>query len=540
MDRRLTAGSLSADLVGADLWRVRIRGREVVRRLYVAVREPDWGTVPPTIDAVSVQESHEGFVVRATVLHERGAIAFRYTVEAEARSDGTLRYALDGAALREFSAGRIGICVHHPPETCAGNEYQIDGPGDAHRGAFPRTVLPQTIEDGRDWPPLAEIERFTVRQADGAEIALAFSGALFSLEDQRNFGDATYKTCTQDPVDFPPRFRAGEAVKQAVEITLAGGQDLATAASPVRCADRSEPKVLSEFGLCFDPAHPLGSTGQALLDSVRPDYLRVSCARPADIRSAAAIGLPLELELLAGRASDDVVVAAAELPDGVVRRFLVRDPDNPVPPPSLLAQVREALGGDRKVGLSTAFLSDLTAYRPDLTRADAVGWMIQPQVHASDDRSLMENCTGHGAIVAAVAELSPGCTTCPAITLAAPGTGDRRVDDDLAGAWVMGSAAALAECTPDAVAMLFANGPDAPAPKSASARALRAISNLRGVPLRAATSSDPATAMCFTYANGESMAMVANLTADAVDVELGESATRHALDPYQVLCTRWQ
>ena len=540
MDRRLTAGSLSAHLVGADLWRVRIRGREVVRRLYVAVREPDWKTVPPTIDEISVHESHEGFVIRATVLHERGAIAFRYTVEAEGRSDGTLRYAMDGAALREFSAGRIGICVHHPPETCAGNEYQIDGPGDAHRGTFPRAVLPQTIKDGRDWPPLAEIERFTVRQADGAEIALAFSGALFSLEDQRNFGDATYKTCTQDPVDFPPRFRAGEAVKQAVEITLAGGQDLDTAANPVRCADRSEPKVLSEFGLCFDPAHPLGSTGQALLDSVRPDYLRVSCARAAEVRTAAAIGLPLELELLAEtcvrrRGGGRGRVARRRRPAVPGAR-----PRQPCTASPLLAQVREALGGGRKVGLSTAFLSDLTAYRPDLTGADAVGWMIQPQVHANDDRSLMENCTGHGAIVAAAAELGPGCTTCPAITLAAPGTGDRRVDDDLAGAWVMGSAAALAECTPDAVAMLFANGPDAPAPESAAARALRAISNLRGVPLRAATSSDPATAMCFTYANGESMAVVANLTPDAVDVELGESATRHALDPYQVLCTRWQ
>jgi len=479
-------------------------------------------------------------VIRATVLHERGAIAFRYTVEAQGRSDGTLRYAMDGAALREFSAGRLGICVHHPSETCTGNWYRIDGPGDARRGAFPRTVLPQVIADGRDWPPLAEIERLTVRQADGAEIALAFSGALFSLEDQRNFGDATYKTCTQDPADFPPRFRAGEAVKQAVEITLAGGRAVGTAAGPVRCAGRSRPQVLSEFGLWFDPAHPLGSAGQALLESVRPDYLRVSCARPVDLRAAAAIGVPLELELLASSASDDVVVAAAELREGAVRRFLVRDPEHPVTPAPLLAKVREALVRNRKVGLSTAFLSDLTAYRPDLTGADAVSWMIQPQVHASDDRSVMENCTGHGAIVAAAAELSSGCTTCPAITLAAPGAGDRRVDDDLAGAWVMGSAAALAESTPDAVAMLFVNGPDAPAPESACARALRAIARLRGVPLRAATSSDPATAMCFTYADDESTAIVANLTPDPVDVELGEAATRHALDPYQVLFTRWQ
>jgi hypothetical protein len=46
--------------------------------------------------------------------------------------------------------------------------------------------------------------------------------------------------------------------------------------------------------------------------------------------------------------------------------------------------------------------------------------------------------------------------------------------------------------------------------------------------------------MCFTYADAESTAIVANLTPDPVDVEVGEAATRHALDPYQVLFTRWQ
>ena len=103
-----------------------------------------------------MQESHEGFVIRATVLHERGAIAFRYTVEAQGRTDGTLRYAIDGAALREFSAGRIGICVHHPPETCAGNGYQIDGPGDA---ASRRLPAHGAATGDRGWQGLAAAGR---------------------------------------------------------------------------------------------------------------------------------------------------------------------------------------------------------------------------------------------------------------------------------------------------------------------------------------------------------------------------------------------
>jgi hypothetical protein len=539
VQRQLTAGSLSVQLAGADLWRVRIRGREVARRLYVAVREPDWGTVPPVIDDVTVSEDEQGFAIRASLLHERGQIALRSTIEIDGRADGTLRYAMDGVALREFAAGRIGICVHHPPETCAGNAYQIDGPGGPRRGRFPQTVLPQAIEDGRDWPPLAQIERITITQADGAGIALAFDGALFSLEDQRNFGDATYKSCTQDPVEFPPRFRSGEAVRQSVGITLAGGATQPYGEGVVRIGSRSQPRVLVELGFSYDPAHRLGEAGSALLEAVRPDYLRAACRSAADVHSAAGAGLPLELELHAARASDEVVAAASALPREAVRRVLVRDPANPVPAAHLVAEVRAAMGGGRSVGLSAAVLSDLTAYRPDVSGADALGWEIQPQVHADDDRSLMENCTSHGAMVAAAAEIGRGCVTCPAISLAAPGAGDRRVDDDLAGAWVSGSLAALAECTPDAVAMLFANGPDAPALESPAVQALRLVARLRGAELRATASSDPATAVCFTFANSGSGAVVVNLTPEAVDVELGEAGTRHALEPYQVLTTRW-
>lgn len=113
------------------------------------------------------------------------------------------------------------------------------------------------------------------------------------------------------------------------------------------------------------------------------------------------------------------------------------------------------------------------------------------------------------------------------------------MNDVMAGAWVAGSLAALAECIPDAVAMLFVNGPDAPSLDSSAARGLMMVAGLRGAALRATASSDPTTAMCFTFVDGEVGAVVANLTPDPIEAELGQPGTRQALEPYQVLTTRW-
>jgi hypothetical protein len=45
----LTAGALSLELIDDDVRAVRFGDQEVLRRIYVAVRTPDWSTVPGTV-----------------------------------------------------------------------------------------------------------------------------------------------------------------------------------------------------------------------------------------------------------------------------------------------------------------------------------------------------------------------------------------------------------------------------------------------------------------------------------------------------------
>ena len=54
---RLRAGPLTTLFVDGDLRRVGLGGREVVRRLYGAVRDRNWGTVPGETRELRIEDS---------------------------------------------------------------------------------------------------------------------------------------------------------------------------------------------------------------------------------------------------------------------------------------------------------------------------------------------------------------------------------------------------------------------------------------------------------------------------------------------------
>jgi hypothetical protein len=53
--RELKAGPLVAQLDGIDLRYAHVGGVEVVRRLFVAVRDAAWGTIPPRVSNLEVE-----------------------------------------------------------------------------------------------------------------------------------------------------------------------------------------------------------------------------------------------------------------------------------------------------------------------------------------------------------------------------------------------------------------------------------------------------------------------------------------------------
>ena len=74
----LTAGPVTALLDGADLRRIRVGDTELVQRVYVAVRDAPWNTIPAEYDDWTVEQGSDTFVVRFRATHRHETIDFTW------------------------------------------------------------------------------------------------------------------------------------------------------------------------------------------------------------------------------------------------------------------------------------------------------------------------------------------------------------------------------------------------------------------------------------------------------------------------------
>ena len=114
--RLLRAGPVSAVLEGGDLRYVRIGNTEIVRTLYIAIRDRNWGTIAPVYTRYDVQDDGDAFRVDLAAEHVSADVDFAWSGRIEGRSDGTIEYVLSGAPRKRFYRNRIGFGVLHPAE----------------------------------------------------------------------------------------------------------------------------------------------------------------------------------------------------------------------------------------------------------------------------------------------------------------------------------------------------------------------------------------------------------------------------------------
>jgi hypothetical protein len=395
--RELRAGPLVARLEGIDLRYVRVGGVEAIRRLFVAVRDDAWGTLPPRVSNLEVDAGADSFRVSFEAYHEAGDLRFRWHGELAGGSDGSLDCRMDGVAESDFGYNRIGFCVLHPREN-AGRPYRARTPGAELEGTLPDTIGPQRSENGQLFPLFPSYDRLELELATGLWARLEFEGDLFEMEDQRNWTDASFKTySTPITLGFPHHARAGQEIRQRVRLTFDGAEGLepVSEGGPVRIrlgAPTGRPLPALGLGMASHD-EPLSEREAELLRLLELDHLRVDriedLARARD--DAQAVGTGLEVAVFDQLAED---VQAA--------RYVVFDPD-------LIGRVRERLGSDAELAAGTdGWFVDINRDRPDLSGADAVAYSTTATVHADDETSVAETPSAQGDTVRSAAALWPG------------------------------------------------------------------------------------------------------------------------------------
>jgi hypothetical protein len=408
--RRLVAGPLSVELDDGGLRYLRLGAREVLRRLYVAVRDRHWGTVPIEISGLAVHEGPNDFDVGFTADHREGPIHFRWRGRIRGEADGTITYRMDGEALTSFVKNRIGVCVLHPIEECAGVPCRVEhGDGRVTEGAFPRLIAPHQ--------PFLDIAALGHEVVPGVRAEVRFQGEAFEMEDQRNWSDDSYKTySTPLALPRPVEIAAGTRISHEVTVRLLGAAAPAAAERGAAGAttfsyDTARSRRLPALGVALSPgAEPVPAAELDLLRALRLGHLRVDLvagredAAPLLERAAAAgaaLDLPLEVAVVVGAEAAEVEAHFARLAAWIAAEkpplasVLVLPAAGEVTPPEALRAARAALRavkiGARVGGGTNVYFTEVNRNRGVVEGADLLVFTNSPQIHMDDDATLVEN-----------------------------------------------------------------------------------------------------------------------------------------------------
>ena len=402
----LRAGPLTLLFEEGSLRSIRLGEREVLRGVYVAVRDRNWDTVLPRLSNVHVEQDADSFRITFDCRHQAGAVDFVWQATIVGDGQGTITFTMDGEARSTFLRNRIGFCVLHPIKECAGFPYRVlTADGSTERGAFPSAISPHQ--------PVKEIQAIAHAVLPDLWAEVRFTGDIFEMEDQRNWTDASYKTyCTPLRLPFPVAVPQGTRIAQSVTLALQGeaprrppatGADLTFTLEPAAAAGSLPPIGLG----VASHGQPLTERELTRLRALNLAHLRLdlTLARPdvpAALRQAAAearaLGVPLEIAVfLSDAAADELAAlrgALAEIKPPVARWliFHTAEPSTSERWVTLARRVLAEAEPGAAIGAGTnAYFTELNRGRPPVAALDLVCYSITPQVHAFDNATLVEN-----------------------------------------------------------------------------------------------------------------------------------------------------
>lgn len=424
---RLWAGPVSLVYEGGDLRYLTVAGREAIRRIYVAVRDPNWGTVPAELSDVRILRAEDRFEIDYTARHRRGDLDYRWEARITGEADGTIAFSMDGVALADFRSNRIGFCVLHPM-ACAGAECVVEhvelpaGTGAREEGRFPRCISPHQ--------PFRSMRAISHRVSGDVWATVRLSGDVFEMEDQRNWTDASFKIYSR-PLDLPFPFPVarGERIRQSVTLTVEGvrrgGMAVAPAEGAVAVAVGGDPVPLPALGLgVASHGRPLAAREVQRLRRLRPGYLflDLDLREPTFAESlrvawegAEAVGVPLRVALTVSECASEELSSLLAALEGIrprISAWFVHDAGRPTTSARTAVLARDALrryapevpvgGGAR------AYFTELNRNRPPTDALDLLTYAITPQVHAFDNTSLVETPPAQAATVVGARRFADG------------------------------------------------------------------------------------------------------------------------------------
>lgn len=416
----LKSGKLDVCYDSGSLRYISCGEQEILRMVYVAVRDQNWNTVIPKITKEKIRSNKNSFKINYEAKYQQRNISFLANIEITGTEKGVIRFSMKGKTLKDFKRNRIGICVLHPMD-CSGRSLRvIHSERDLEDGIFPLHISPHQ--------PFKNIRTIEWEPKSGIMAVLNLRGDIFEMEDQRNWGDASFKTYST-PLDlpYPVQILKDTEINQDIELTVNTNDCPEVKKTEYIDFTFSEDHTyeLPELGISRSGEYNELNESEVLsLKKISFLHYRVDLRLYEEnwkkifesaAREAIALKYLLKISLFFGNNPIE------ELSEFVLESRAVRDQilyislfnkDSLTSDPVIIGKIKSVLRGNFPKaefgGGTDAYFTELNRERIPTDKIDYVTFSLNPQVHAFDNLTLIENLETQELIVRNASEIAGG------------------------------------------------------------------------------------------------------------------------------------
>lgn len=559
---KLAAGPLTLLYQNGIISSIQLGEYEIVQRIYMALRDEFWNTIHPQITPVLIENDSSSFRITFKALHREKDVNFLWRGELSGEKDGTLCYSMHGEALSTFKRNRVGFCVLHPLELCAGRACTIKTiDGEIKEETFPVFISP--------FQPIKDIRQLSYKISSYGSVSILFEGDTFEMEDQRNWTDASFKTySTPLSKPLPVTVTQGSIIQQSVTLKVESFKPLRKAAPKpieIKIPETTQNlRPLPRIGVSHASKEQLTPFAVEMIQKLSLTHLRFDIE--ADSSSIISemenyanhclhLGIPSELAIYftpdyeAEIQLISKVLRATQIP---VSTFLIYRKDQAVTSAETISHISPALNLYNPMALigsgTDSYFVEINRNHPNTELFDLLCYSATPQVHTFDNDAIMNNLSGIAETLRTAALFQGRAKPAISTLSLRPrnrfrpqkfGGADPRQQGLFAASWLLG---ALMHCiTAEAASVTFFEsiGPAGLIPSQKEAvyplyHILASIGEMRGSLARVCSCSEPnRIASVALWSESSMMLLVANLTDTIQQVtifDLPESITFVSLD----------
>lgn len=388
-----------------DLRKINIQGKEIIQRIYFAVRDEEWLNIEPVCENFSAETSETRSIYSYDLFFKKDKVDFvtRLTIRIE---NNTFVIEATGKALSDFMKNRIGLCIHLP-SSLKGTPCNVSHTD--HTSSS--TILPHLVSPHQ---PIKDISQIELR-FDRFSAKIDFTGDIFEMEDQRNWTDASYKIySTPLELPFPVEVKKGDLFYQKISVTVSSNLHNATYSNNGNPTNTTQTTIPSLRMGTIIPDNRSDDLMNHFLEKkflpfsfLRIDFHLYNDRWEEDVRDSVQftkkMNIPIYAILYFSKRHDNEMEAFKSfckhysLTQRIQFIALLSSEEFVLSDNELLhlLPTLRLFFPNAKIGAGTdANFAQLNRNYPSVKEFDFVCYSIQPQEHASDKLSITENIMG--------------------------------------------------------------------------------------------------------------------------------------------------